>query len=84
MNILTTGDDAAQSIGVDVKKLRLKVFIVGSILTGVSVAYAGIIGFIGLIIPHFVRLLVNADQKGFSIVSHIWRKLFNAMRFACV
>ncbi|HOE91014.1 MAG TPA: iron ABC transporter permease [Candidatus Cloacimonadota bacterium] len=63
LNIMTTGDEAAQSIGVDVKKLRLRIFIVGSLLTGVSVAYAGIIGFIGLIIPHFVRLLVSSDQK---------------------
>ncbi|MCB5251010.1 MAG: iron ABC transporter permease [Candidatus Cloacimonetes bacterium] len=76
LNILTTGDDAAQSIGVDVKKLRLKVFIVGSILTGVSVAYAGIIGFIGLIIPHFVRLLVNADQKKVFPLSVIYGASF--------
>jgi len=63
LNIMTTGDDSAQSMGVDVKKLRLNVFITGSVLTGISVAYAGIIGFIGLIIPHFVRILVSSDQK---------------------
>ncbi len=63
LNIMTTGDDSAQSMGVDVKKLRLNIFITGSVLTGISVAYAGIIGFIGLIIPHFVRILVSSDQK---------------------
>lgn len=63
LNIITSGEDAAQSMGVDVRKLRRNIFISGSILTGFSVAYAGIIGFIGLIIPHFVRIIAGADQK---------------------
>ncbi len=63
LNIMTTGDESAQSMGVNVKKLRLRVFIIDSVLTGISVSYAGIIGFIGLIIPHFVRILAGADQK---------------------
>jgi iron complex transport system permease protein len=63
LNIMASSEDAAQSLGVDVKKLRRNIFIIGSLLTGLAVAYAGIIGFIGLIIPHFVRMIVGADQK---------------------
>ncbi|MEA1898488.1 MAG: iron ABC transporter permease, partial [Bacteroidota bacterium] len=54
--ILTTGDVIAGSLGIDVKKLRKKIFIISSLLTGITVAYAGIIGFIGLIVPHIVRM----------------------------
>jgi len=63
LNIMASSEDAAQTMGVDVKKLRRNIFIIGSLLTGLAVAYAGIIGFIGLIIPHFVRMIVGADQK---------------------
>ncbi len=63
LNLITTGEDSAQSMGVDVKKLRRNLFISGSLLTGICVSYAGIIGFVGLIIPHFVRIFVGSNQK---------------------
>jgi iron complex transport system permease protein len=46
-----------------VEKLKLKIYILGSLLTGVSVAVSGIIGFVGLIIPHIVRLILGADHR---------------------
>ncbi|MBN2461675.1 MAG: iron ABC transporter permease [Candidatus Cloacimonetes bacterium] len=64
LRILTTGDLMASSLGVDVRKLRLYVFLSGSLLTGFTVAYAGIIGFVGLIIPHLVRMLIGGERRG--------------------
>ena len=63
LNILTTGDLVAGSLGLDVKKLRRRIFIISSILTGITVAYAGIIGFIGLIVPHIIRMILGRNTK---------------------
>jgi iron complex transport system permease protein len=63
LNILTSGDLAATTLGVNVKALRRNIFLISSILTGITVAYAGIIGFVGLIVPHMVRLRFGADQR---------------------
>jgi iron complex transport system permease protein len=63
LNILTSGDLIASSLGIEVRQLRRKVFIVSSILVGFTVAYAGIIGFVGLLVPHIVRMLFGNDQR---------------------
>jgi len=70
--ILTTGDIIAGSLGIDVKKLRMKIFIISSLLTGITVAYAGIIGFIGLIVPHIVRLVSGGNKQNGIIYSSIF------------
>jgi iron complex transport system permease protein len=57
LQIITTGDEVAASLGIDVQVLRRKMFILSSILTGIVVSYAGIIGFVGLIVPHLTRML---------------------------
>ena len=62
LQILSTGDLVATSIGIDVKKLRRRIFLVSSLLTGITVAYAGIIGFIGLVVPHLVRMIFGSRQ----------------------
>jgi iron complex transport system permease protein len=69
LNILTSGDEVATSMGINVKKLRRKIFFVSSLLTGICVAYAGIIGFVGLIVPQMIRLLMGADQKKVFVYS---------------
>jgi iron complex transport system permease protein len=56
-------------MGINVKKLRRKIFFVSSLLTGICVAYAGIIGFVGLIVPQMIRLLMGADQKKVFVYS---------------
>ncbi len=63
INILSTGHEMAMSKGVDVLLLQKQIFFGGSILIGVVVAFAGPIGFIGLIIPHLIRLLLGPDHK---------------------
>jgi len=63
LNILSSGDEMALSKGVDVLKLQRVIFFSGSALTGLVVAFAGPIGFIGLIIPHLLRLMVGSDHR---------------------
>jgi len=62
--ILSTGDMLAGSLGINVKAYRIKIFVICSLLTGLSVAFAGIIGFVGLIIPHLVRLIWHGNKPG--------------------
>jgi iron complex transport system permease protein len=63
LNLLTRGADMAQTLGVHVGRLRLGVYIVASLATAAAVTQAGSIGFIGLIVPHLVRLAVGNDQR---------------------
>jgi iron complex transport system permease protein len=63
LNILTRGADRAQTLGVNVDHLRRGVYLVASLATAAAVTQAGSIGFIGLIVPHLVRLAVGNDQR---------------------
>ncbi len=63
LNLLTRGADMAQTLGVHVDRLRRGVYIVASLATAAAVTQAGSIGFIGLIVPHLVRLAVGNDQR---------------------
>lgn len=56
LDIISFDDTTASSSGVNVSRLRRKIFFIAALLTAISVGYAGIIGFVGLIIPHLVRL----------------------------
>ena len=58
-------------LGIDVEKTKRKLFLLTSLLTGASVAVAGVIGFVGLIIPHFLRLLVGSDHRILLISCYI-------------
>jgi iron complex transport system permease protein len=62
-NLLALGDDAAQTAGVNVKRLELVGFIVAGLLAGAAVSQVGPIGFVGLIVPHTVRLMVGPDYR---------------------
>ena len=63
LNILTRGADRALTVGVPVDRLRRGVYLVASLATAAAVTQAGSIGFIGLIVPHLVRLAVGNDQR---------------------
>ena len=63
LNALAMGTEPAASLGVDVRTLRRNLFIVTSLMAGVAVAVSGIIGFVGLVIPHIVRLMVGSDHR---------------------
>lgn len=63
MNALLIGDETAASLGVNVTWLRWRLILVVSVLVGVMVAQTGIIGFVGLVVPHMARLLVGTDHR---------------------
>jgi iron complex transport system permease protein len=63
INIISAGRELALSKGVDVYRLQKSSFFLGSVLVGVVVAFAGPIGFVGLIIPHLMRILIGPDHK---------------------
>jgi iron complex transport system permease protein len=63
LTALKLGDERAAGLGVKVGALRLRAFVVISILTGVAVAFVGTIGFIGLVAPHVARIFLGEDQR---------------------
>lgn len=63
LNAMTIGDETASTLGIPVARFRLLVFVVGALITGVMVAFSGIIGFVGLMVPHVVRMLVGGDYR---------------------
>lgn len=63
LNVLQFGDDQAQQMGLPVVRVRTLILLVASLATAAAVAYSGIIGFIGLIIPHLVRIWAGADYR---------------------
>ena len=63
LNALLVGDETAATLGVDVDSFRRRLFLVMSLLTGVMVAVSGAIGFVGLMVPHMVRMVVGTDHR---------------------
>jgi iron complex transport system permease protein len=61
VNLLSLPDDEARALGVDLTKLRVIVIVAATLVTSASVAIAGVIGWVGLVIPHAARLLVGAE-----------------------
>jgi iron complex transport system permease protein len=63
LNAMTIGDETAATLGIAVARFRLTVFAIGALITGVMVAFSGIIGFVGLMVPHIVRFVVGGDYR---------------------
>jgi len=63
LNLLMAGDESATALGLDVHRFRQAMFVLTAALIGVVVAVSGVIGFVGLIVPHIVRFLVGADHR---------------------
>lgn len=63
LNLLTLGEEQAQHLGVNLERSKLILLVLGAILTGAAVAVSGLIGFIGLMIPHVTRLIVGPDHR---------------------
>jgi len=64
LNLLALGEEPAQYLGADVARTRRRVYIAASLLTAAAVAAAGIIGFVGLAIPHLIRMVRGQDYRG--------------------
>ena len=69
LNLLTLGEEAARSLGVEVERVKRVLFAAAALLTGSVVAFSGLIGFVGLIVPHAVRLVFGADHRLLLIAS---------------
>ena len=63
LNLLQFGDDQAAQLGLDTRRARLIIILAASLVTAAAVSFAGIIGFIGLIVPHVVRIFWGADYR---------------------
>jgi iron complex transport system permease protein len=63
LNLLLSGEEAAAALGLDVHRFRTAMFVVVALMVGVMVAVSGSIGFVGLVMPHIVRMLVGADHR---------------------
>lgn len=63
MNLLSLGDEAAKSLGVNAGRARAAIFFAASLMVGTAVALSGLIGFVGLFIPHAVRMIFGADHR---------------------
>ncbi len=63
LNLLALGEESALQLGVEAERVKRIVFVAASLLTGVIVAQTGPIGFVGLIVPHAVRLTVGSDNR---------------------
>ncbi|WP_169940214.1 iron ABC transporter permease [Campylobacter sp. RM15925] len=67
LNVILSGDEEAQSLGVDVEKTKKHLLIVSSLAVAFSVAFTGMIGFVGLIIPHILRMLLKTSSNAVLI-----------------
>jgi iron complex transport system permease protein len=63
MDLLSLGADEAQSLGVDVRRLRRALLVLSTILTALATAVAGTVGFVGLIVPHMLRLIIGPEHR---------------------
>lgn len=63
LNILMLGDEVATGLGINVEKTRLVFIIISSLLAGSAVSVVGLLGFVGLIVPHITRLIIGSDYK---------------------
>jgi len=63
LNVLLLGDETAQSSGINTVVVQSIYAIIAAFLTAVSVSVAGLIGFVGLIVPHMVRMIFGADHR---------------------
>nr|WP_232778412.1 iron ABC transporter permease [Carbonactinospora thermoautotrophica] len=63
LDVLSMGDETAASLGVDAARLRRQLFVLTAVVTGVLVAVSGAIGFVGLVLPHVVRMVVGSAHR---------------------
>jgi len=63
LNLFSLGEASAQSLGVDVRRLRWELIALSTILTALATAVAGVVGFVGLVVPHLLRLLFGPHHR---------------------
>ncbi len=63
LDVVALGDETAQSVGLSIKRYRILFLVLVALLAGAAVSFAGLLGFIGLIVPHFVRRIVGNESR---------------------
>jgi len=76
LNALAMGDETAATLGINVPLLRFALFLITALLTGVMVAFSGAIGFVGLMVPHVVRMMFGSDNAVVLPLSALTGALF--------
>ncbi|TDL81098.1 iron ABC transporter permease [Palleronia sediminis] len=76
LDAMTVGDETAATLGIAVARFRLEVFVAGALITGVMVAFSGVIGFVGLMVPHIVRMAVGGSYARVLPVSALFGAVF--------
>ncbi len=69
LNAFALGEEEAMHLGVSVERAKRILFLIASVVTGISVSVAGIIGFVGLLIPHFIRMYTGPDYRILLVAS---------------
>jgi len=76
LNALSVGAETATALGVEVERLRRRLYVVTSLIAGVAVAVSGVIGFVGLVIPHILRLSLGNNHRVTLPVGLLWGAAF--------
>ena len=63
LNLILTGEQEARHLGVNVDRVKLVVYVAASVLTGLAVSVSGAIGYVGLLVPHVMRMLFGTDYR---------------------
>ncbi|HXA57507.1 MAG TPA: iron ABC transporter permease [Candidatus Acidoferrum sp.] len=63
LNLMLTGEQEARHLGVNVRRVKLVVFVASSVLTGLAVSVSGSIGYVGLLVPHVMRMIFGTDYR---------------------
>jgi iron complex transport system permease protein len=63
LNLLALGEETAAQLGTDVTRVRRTSFLASAVLVGAAVSVSGVVGFVGLIVPHCLRLAIGSDQR---------------------
>ncbi len=76
LNLLAMGNETAHSLGINVKKKVGIILLISALSVSIVVAYSGVIGFVGLIVPHMARFTVGADNRKLLPISALWGGIF--------
>lgn len=76
LNLMAIDDKSAKSLGLNIENLRVLCLVIISLMVAVIISYVGIIGFVGLVVPHAVRLIIGADNKYLIPASMAFGALF--------
>jgi iron complex transport system permease protein len=63
LNVLTLGEETARSLGIETEQVKRQLFALTALLTGAVVSVSGMIGFVGMVVPHAVRMLIGSDHR---------------------